>query len=63
MARVKALTPSHPLVNISVHRGNVDIAGLVDSAAEREAILVAGDNTPGIRSIQDRLMLRPRSVS
>lgn len=63
MARVKAVTPSHMLINVSVHRGDVDIAGLVDSAAEREAILVAAENTPGVRSIQDRMALRPRSVS
>jgi CBS domain-containing protein len=61
--RVKGLTPSHRLIHISVHRGSADIAGVVDSAAEREAILVAAQNTPGIRSIQDRMILRPRSVS
>ncbi|WP_262027006.1 CBS domain-containing protein [Microvirga sp. Mcv34] len=63
MARVKGLTPSHRLIHVSVHRGNADISGVVDSAAEREAILVAAENTPGIRSIQDRMILRSRSVS
>jgi CBS domain-containing protein len=63
LARVEALSPSPRLINVSVHRGNADIAGLMDSAAEPEAILVAAENTPGIRSIQDRMVLRPRSVS
>jgi len=63
MARVKAVTPSYRLINVSVHHGNAGITGLVDSAAEREAILVAAENTPGLRSVQDRMILRPRSVS
>jgi len=61
--RVKALTPSLRLINVSVHRGRADITGVVDTAAEREAILVAAENTPGIHSIQDRMILRPRSIS
>jgi osmotically-inducible protein OsmY len=60
---VKVATPSHGLIHISVHRCIADIAGVVDSAAEREAILVAAENTPGIRSVQGRMVLRPRSVS
>ena len=60
-ARVKEVTPSHSLINVSVLRGNADVTGLVDSAAEREAIRVAAENTPGVRSIQDRLTVRPKS--
>lgn len=63
MERVKAVTPSHRFVNASVYRGNVDIVGFVDNAAEREAILVAVENTPGVRSVQDRLALRTKLMS
>jgi CBS domain-containing protein len=64
MARVAPLTAEdHRLINISVHRGNADVSGLVSSAAEREAILVAAENTPGVRSVHGRLMLRPKFIS
>lgn len=63
MARVKALTPSSQLIDISVRRGAVAISGLVDSVAEREAILIAAENTPGIRSVQDRMNQQSRSMS
>jgi CBS domain-containing protein len=62
-ARVEALSPSTRLINVTVHRGNADIAGMVDSRAERKAVLVAAENTPGIRSVRNRMILRPRSVS
>jgi CBS domain-containing protein len=62
-ARVEALSPSPRLINVTVHRGNADIAGMVDSRAERKAVLVAAENTPGIRSVRNRMILRPRSVS
>ena len=62
-ARVKTVTPSHHSVHLSVHRGKADIVGLLDSAAERQAIIVAAENTPGIRSVQDRTLVRSRMIS
>ncbi len=63
VARLEAATPGYRLVNASVHRGNVDLSGLVASAAERDALIVAAENTPGVRSVQARFARWPNSIA
>lgn len=47
------------LVNVIVHDGSVDLWGVVDSPAERNAVRVAAEVTPGVRAVNDNLMIRP----
>jgi CBS domain-containing protein len=42
-------------VNVVVRGGVVDLYGIVDSAAERNAVRVAAEITPGVRSVNDHL--------
>ena len=61
--RIKALPSAHRLVNVSVHRGAVDLSGLISSPEERLALHVAAENTPGVRAINDQLLRKPISAS
>ncbi len=47
------------LVNITVQDGTVDLWGVVDSAAEKKALRVAAEVTPGVRAINDNVIVRP----
>ena len=47
------------LLNVIVHDGIVELWGTVDSEAERKAIRVAAEVVPGIRHVNDNLVVRP----
>jgi CBS domain-containing protein len=50
------------LLNVIVHDGSVDLWGTVDSEAERKEIRVAVEATPGIRHVNDNLVIQPTLV-
>jgi CBS domain-containing protein len=50
------------LLNVIVHDRIVDLWGTVDSEAERKAIRIAAEGTPGIRHVNDNLVVRPTLV-
>lgn len=47
------------LVNVTVTEGSVDLWGIVDSAAEKQALRVAVETTPGVRAVNDNVIVRP----
>jgi CBS domain-containing protein len=49
------------LLNVTVSDGVVDLWGLAESKAERKAINVAAETTPGVRTVNDNLVTRSGS--
>jgi len=47
------------LVNVTVHNGVIDLWGIVDTQNEKKAMRVAAEVTPGVRSVNDGLIVRP----
>ncbi len=47
------------LVNVTVADGTVDLWGIVDSATEKRALRVAVEVIPGVRAINDSIVVRP----
>ena len=47
------------LINVIVQDGTVELWGVVDSAAEKKAVRVAVEVTPGVRAVNDNLIIRP----
>lgn len=47
------------LINVIVHDGTVELWGIVDSASEKRAVRVAAEVTPGVRVVNDNLIIRP----
>jgi len=45
------------LVNVTVTDGAVDLWGLVDSSVEKKALRVVVENTPGVKSVNDNLLV------
>jgi CBS domain-containing protein len=47
------------LVNVTVADGAVDLWGIVDSATEKRALRVAVEIVPGVKAINDNVVVRP----
>ena len=47
------------LVNVTVTDGNVDLWGIVDSSVEKQALRVAVEIVPGVKAVNDNVMVRP----
>jgi CBS domain-containing protein len=47
------------LVNVTVTDGAIDLWGLVDSLVENKALHVAVENTPGVKAVNDNVLVRP----
>lgn len=50
------------LINVTVHDGIVDLWGVVDSATEKKALRIAAEVTPGVRTVNDAVIVRPMSI-
>lgn len=47
------------MINVITHDGTVELWGIVDSAAEKKAVRVAAEVTPGVKVVNDNLLVRP----
>ena len=47
------------LINVIVQGGTVELWGIVDSASEKKAVRIAAEVTPGVRAVNDNLIIRP----
>jgi len=65
-AAVEAKLKSEPwvkssLLNVIVHDGTVELWGIVDSQVEKNALRVAAEVTPGVRAVNEHVLIRPAS--
>jgi osmotically-inducible protein OsmY len=59
MAHLKAQPWAHTsLLNVTVHDGVVDIWGITRSDAEKQALRVAAETMPGVRSVNDNVVMQ-----
>ena len=47
------------LINVIVQDGTIELWGIVDSPTEKKAVRVAAEETPGVRAVNDNLIIRP----
>ena len=47
------------LVNVTVTDGTVDLWGIVDSTTEKQALRVAVEIVPGVKAVNDNVVVRP----
>jgi len=60
IARINSEPWSKPaLINVIVQDGNVELWGIVETQVEKKAVRVAAEVTPGVRAVNDNLIVRP----
>jgi CBS domain-containing protein len=60
LAHLRQQSWAHPwLLNVLVKDGVVDLWGVVPSDAERTAVRIAAENIPGVRAVNNNLVVRP----
>jgi CBS domain-containing protein len=60
LAHLNAQNWAHTwLLNVTVDDGIVDLWGITKSEIERKAIRVAAESIPGVRAVNDNLIIRP----
>lgn len=47
------------LVNVTVAKGTADVWGIVDTSAEKKALRVLIETTPGVKTVNDNIIVRP----
>lgn len=47
------------LINVIVQDGTVELWGIVDTPAEKDAVRVLAETTPGVRAVKDNLTIHP----
>ncbi len=50
------------LVNVTVTDGTVDLWGIVDSTTEKQALRVAVEIVPGVKAVNDNVVVRPAAA-
>ncbi|GGC77526.1 CBS domain-containing protein [Vreelandella lutescens] len=50
-------------ISITVNNGHVEVWGLVESQAQKQAVTVAAENTPGVHSVANHLGIMPRGAA
>jgi CBS domain-containing protein len=62
LARLQEAPRVRALVNVIVHDRIIELWGIVDCEVERKAVRVAAEATPGIRHVNDNLVVRSTFV-
>jgi CBS-domain-containing membrane protein len=50
------------IVNVAVRDGMVELTGLADSEAQRRAVRIVVETTPGVRAVRDNMRVQPYAV-
>jgi osmotically-inducible protein OsmY len=59
MAHLKAQPWAHTsLLNVTVNDGIVDLWGITRSEAEKQALRVAAETMPGVRAVNDNVIMQ-----